>query len=208
MQGIDYHDTYSSVVSMTCLQLIICYGLKFNFRIRKIDFVVAYLNGELTDVDIYMALLPGFEDRYRQSPRSACHLKKALYGPKQSGPEWFAKNENGHTWQHAKNLFIPNLQLLQLVGSCEKSKPSGAEQKGGDVVGSLRKGRGKREDMQISSSGYLVVFCKDYSEHTCFSCGRSMFLYWILCVCINPHHSLSDGSYTPTTLFEMEREAL
>ncbi|CCF53757.1 uncharacterized protein UHOR_16172 [Ustilago hordei] len=40
-----------------------------------------------------MALLPGFEDRYRQSPRSACHLKKALYGPKQSGPEWFAKNE-------------------------------------------------------------------------------------------------------------------
>ena len=93
MQGIDYHDTYSPVVSMTCLQLIICYGLKFNFFIRKIDFVAAYLNGELTDVDIYMVLLPGFEDRYRKSPRSACHLKKALYGPKQSGREWFAKNE-------------------------------------------------------------------------------------------------------------------
>ncbi|SPO27974.1 related to Retrotransposon protein [Ustilago trichophora] len=63
MHGIDYHDTYLPVVSMTSLRLVICYGLKFNYRIRQIDFVAAYLNRELTDVDIYM----------------------------QSGREWFAK---------------------------------------------------------------------------------------------------------------------
>ncbi|SPC63846.1 related to retrotransposon HobS hobase [Ustilago sp. UG-2017b] len=91
MHGVDYHDTYSPVVSMTCLSLVICYGLKFHFRIRQIDFVAAYLNGELTDIEIYMVLPLGFEDRYRQLLRSVCHLKKVLYGLKQSGCEWFAK---------------------------------------------------------------------------------------------------------------------
>lgn len=83
-------------MSMTCLQLIICYGLKFNFRIRKIDFVVAYLNGELTDVDIYMALLPGFEDRYRQSPRSACISRRRSTDPSNPAP-----NGSQRTRSHA-----------------------------------------------------------------------------------------------------------
>ncbi|SOV07800.1 uncharacterized protein UDID_19547 [Ustilago sp. UG-2017a] len=91
MHGIDYHDTHSPVVSMSCLCLVICYGLKLNFRIRQLDFVAAYLNSKLMDVDIYMTLPPSFEDRYRQLPRSVCHLKKALYGLKQSGREWYAK---------------------------------------------------------------------------------------------------------------------
>ncbi|CCF49108.1 related to Retrotransposon protein [Ustilago hordei] len=91
MHGIDYHYMYSPVVSMTCLCLVICYSLKNKLWIQQIDFVAAYLNGELTDVNIYMMLPPGFEERYRWSPQSACHLKKALYRLKQSGCKWFAK---------------------------------------------------------------------------------------------------------------------
>ncbi|CCF48459.1 hypothetical protein NDA11_007775 [Ustilago hordei] len=57
----------------------------------QINFVTAYLNGELTDVNIYLVLPPGFEDQYTQTPQSVCHLKKALYRLKQSGLEWFVK---------------------------------------------------------------------------------------------------------------------
>ncbi len=79
------------MVSLTSLRTVLCYGLKNHYRIRQIDFVAAYLNGELNDVDIYMSLPPGFEERYRSSERSVCNLKKSLYGLKQSGREWYAK---------------------------------------------------------------------------------------------------------------------
>ncbi|SAM85776.1 uncharacterized protein UBRO_20929 [Ustilago bromivora] len=46
VHGVDCHDTY----------------------LPMLDFVAAYLNGELRDVDIYMVLPPGFEDRFKQSP--------------------------------------------------------------------------------------------------------------------------------------------
>ncbi|SAM83780.1 uncharacterized protein UBRO_20784 [Ustilago bromivora] len=57
----------------------------------QLDFVAAYLNGELKDVDIYMVLPPGFKDHFKQSPQSVCNLKKVLYGLKQSGHEWYSK---------------------------------------------------------------------------------------------------------------------
>ncbi|CCF54367.1 hypothetical protein NDA11_004616 [Ustilago hordei] len=38
-----------------------------------------------------MTLPPGFEEQYRCSLQSACHLKKVLYRLKQSSHEWFAK---------------------------------------------------------------------------------------------------------------------
>lgn len=71
--------------------MVMCYGIKHSYRIRQLDFVATYLNGKLKDVDIYMVLPPGFEDRFKQSLQSACNLKKALYGLKQSGCEWYSK---------------------------------------------------------------------------------------------------------------------
>ncbi|KAJ1588611.1 hypothetical protein NDA11_002576 [Ustilago hordei] len=79
MHGIDYHDMYSPVVSMTCLHLVICYSLKNKLQIWQIDFVTMYLNGELPDIDIYMTLPPGFEERYRR-------LSWAWMRRKQKGP--------------------------------------------------------------------------------------------------------------------------
>ncbi|SPC63291.1 uncharacterized protein UHOD_12086 [Ustilago sp. UG-2017b] len=85
VHGVDYHNTYSPMVSITCLQMVMCYGIKHGYRICQLDFVAAYLNGELRDVDIYMVLSPVFEDRFKQSPQSVCNLKKAQYELKQSG---------------------------------------------------------------------------------------------------------------------------
>ncbi|KAJ1036191.1 hypothetical protein NDA18_000057 [Ustilago nuda] len=91
VHGVDYHATYSLVVSMTCLRMVMSYGIKHGYRIHQLDFVAAYLNGELKDVDFYMVLPPGFKERFKQTPQSVCNLKKALYGLKQSGREWYSK---------------------------------------------------------------------------------------------------------------------
>ncbi|CCF52167.1 uncharacterized protein UHO2_06758 [Ustilago hordei] len=84
VHSIDYHNTYSPVVSMTCLQMVMCYSIKHSYRICQLNFVATYLNSKLKDVDIYMVLLPGFKDHFKQSLHSVCNLKKALYGLKQS----------------------------------------------------------------------------------------------------------------------------
>jgi hypothetical protein len=96
IQGIDYNETYSPVVTMPSLRAVLCYGLKNHFRIRQIDFVAAYLNGDLEET-IYMVLPPGYEQHYAQSANSCCKLNKAIYGLKQSGRQWYAKLDTSLT---------------------------------------------------------------------------------------------------------------
>lgn len=51
---------------------------------RHVDFVTAFLNGELVDMDIYMEQPEGYHD----GTDHVCHLLKGLYGLKQASKIW------------------------------------------------------------------------------------------------------------------------
>ncbi|KAE9007221.1 hypothetical protein PF005_g14420 [Phytophthora fragariae] len=81
---IDYVATYSPVVRIEAVRLVLIIGLTRGLEIRHVDFVTAFLNGELVDVDIYMAQPEGYDDKSGR----VCKLKKGLYGLKQASRIW------------------------------------------------------------------------------------------------------------------------
>jgi len=61
-----------------------------DLELHQIDIKGAYLNGTLTDNEvIYMCQPPGFESA--DHPHKVCHLRKTLYGLKQSGRRWYQR---------------------------------------------------------------------------------------------------------------------
>lgn len=86
--GVDYTETFSSVVRYSSLRLILALAVEHNLHIHQMDVVTAYLNGTLSE-DVYMVQPERFVDK--QNPQKVCKLKKALYGLKQSGREWNSK---------------------------------------------------------------------------------------------------------------------
>ncbi|POM77640.1 putative transposable element [Phytophthora palmivora] len=82
--GIDYFETYSPVVRIESVRLILILALLLGLDARQIDFITAFLNGVLTGVEIYMEQPEGYEDGTDQ----VCLLLKGLYGLKQASRIW------------------------------------------------------------------------------------------------------------------------
>ena len=84
-EGIDFDETFSSVLAHTSLRTILSLAAIHGWKIYQKDFTTAYLNAPLS-VPIYMFQPAGFikpgEDQ------KVCLLEKALYGLKQAGREW------------------------------------------------------------------------------------------------------------------------
>jgi transposase InsO family protein len=81
--GIDYDETFAPVVRMESLRILLAIAAVEDMEVHQMDVVTAYLAGELEE-EIYMAPpqgLPGTEDK-------VCHVRKGLYGLKQSGRVW------------------------------------------------------------------------------------------------------------------------
>lgn len=83
-KGIDYQETFSPVISAAAIRTVIAVATHNQWIIRQRDVVLAYLNGELTDVEIFIEQPEGFST----GPESVCRLNRALYGLKQSGRVW------------------------------------------------------------------------------------------------------------------------
>ena len=81
--GFDYLETHSPVVHMESIHAVLAIATQKHFLIQQMDVKGAYLNGTLKET-IYMRQPEGFED----GSGKVCHLKKTLYGLKQSGCEW------------------------------------------------------------------------------------------------------------------------
>lgn len=53
-RGIDYHETFSPAISATAIRTIIAISKCYQWVIQQCDMVLMYLNGQLTDVEIFM----------------------------------------------------------------------------------------------------------------------------------------------------------
>lgn len=83
--GIDYEETFAPVAKLTSIRVLLSLAAKYSLTVHQMDVKTVFLNGSL-DEDIYMVQPDGYVDEER--PDHVCHLKRSLYGLKQSPRMW------------------------------------------------------------------------------------------------------------------------
>jgi hypothetical protein len=83
----NYYETYAPVVTWFAIQLLIVFGLLFNWALRQVDFVMAHPQAPIK-VNMYMELLTGIYTKHRNSKDHALKLLANIYGQKQAGCMW------------------------------------------------------------------------------------------------------------------------
>ena len=81
----EYTETFSPVVQIEILQVLIALTMQFDWKLDQMDVVGAYLNVTLpNDEVLYMDLIPGLHD----SSNKVHRVVKLLYGLKQARCAW------------------------------------------------------------------------------------------------------------------------
>jgi histone deacetylase 1/2 len=86
--GIDYEDTFSPVVKIATIRIVLSLAVSRNWSLRQLDVKNAFLHGVL-EKEVYMKQPPGFENP--NAPKYICRLDKALYGLKQAPRAWYSR---------------------------------------------------------------------------------------------------------------------
>ncbi|MCO5557882.1 hypothetical protein L7F22_011454 [Adiantum nelumboides] len=86
--GVDYFETYSPVLGMASLRLLVAVAAKYNLPLHHLDVKTAFLHGKLCET-VYMPQPPHFANA--QLPHYVCRLKKPIYGLKQSSRQWYTR---------------------------------------------------------------------------------------------------------------------
>lgn len=99
-EGIDYNETFAPVVKYKSLRIILCLANIFNYELKQMDVITAFLNAKL-DEDVYMHVPEGF----KYSTGDVLKLIKSLYGTKQAP----------HMWNDNLNAFIMSIGFDRLT---------------------------------------------------------------------------------------------
>ena len=87
-EGLDYFDTYSTVIRITSIRILVALAAVYGLEIHQMNVKTAFLNGELEE-EIYIEQPDGFVVPGKE--KKVCRLVKSLYGLKQSPKQWHAK---------------------------------------------------------------------------------------------------------------------
>nr|KYP47685.1 Retrovirus-related Pol polyprotein from transposon TNT 1-94 [Cajanus cajan]KYP47706.1 Retrovirus-related Pol polyprotein from transposon TNT 1-94 [Cajanus cajan] len=85
--GFDYNETFSPVIKLVTVWLILTLALTHHWPHQQLDVNNTFLNGTLEE-EVYMTQPPGFE---ATDKNLVCKLHKAIYGLKQATRAWFEK---------------------------------------------------------------------------------------------------------------------
>jgi histone deacetylase 1/2 len=86
--GIDYEETFSPVVNLATIRLVLNIVVSRGWSLRQLDVKNAFLHGILEE-EVYMKQPPSFE--HPHTPHFMCKLDKAIYGLKKAPRAWFAR---------------------------------------------------------------------------------------------------------------------
>ncbi len=87
IEGEHFWETYSPVVQMTTVRLLLTLSLLLTLKSRSIDFTLAFTQAPI-DVETYIKLPVGFTVE-GANEEYVLELKKTLYGLKQAGLNWY-----------------------------------------------------------------------------------------------------------------------
>ena len=86
--AIDYEDTFSPMVRMCSVRIIVSMAVKLDWPLHQLDVSNAFLYGDLIE-EVYMEQPPGYVGIGDHS--KVFRLRRAIYGLKQSLQAWFTK---------------------------------------------------------------------------------------------------------------------
>jgi len=84
-EGIDYEDTFSPVVMLKSLRILLFIAAHYDYEIWQMDVKTAFLIGIL-DESIFMRQPDGFIEKGKE--HMLCKLKRSIYGLKQASRAW------------------------------------------------------------------------------------------------------------------------
>jgi hypothetical protein len=85
IHDIDYDETFSPVVMLNSVRILLTINAYFDYEIWQMDVKTAFLNGNLTE-HVYMTQFEGFVDSKHAG--KICKLQKSIYGLKQASQSW------------------------------------------------------------------------------------------------------------------------
>jgi hypothetical protein len=85
--GTNYYETYAPVVTWFTIQLLIVFGILFDWALCQVVFVMAYPQA-LIEMDMYMELPTGIHTKHGNSRDHVLKLLTNIYRQKQAGCMW------------------------------------------------------------------------------------------------------------------------
>ena len=104
-QGINYEETFSPVVMLKSIRIMLAIAAYHDYEIWQMDVKTAFLNGFLEE-EVYMSQPEGFISKNK--PNQVCKLKRSIYGLKQASRSWnICFDETIKSFDFIKNVDEP-----------------------------------------------------------------------------------------------------